>query len=216
MNIFFDLDGTLIDASARNYGVYRENIVKLGGIPLEKEKYWELKRKKTENTKILKLSRIPKKDHILYNQRFIDQIESQNHLDMDTIFSHTFITLNQLHRLGHHLYLISYRKFKNRALKQLNKLGLAKRFEKILIGRTHRLGQETKSQFINLILKNSKYPKTGKRGIFVGDNEDGILAAQKQKLVSIAVLSGIRNKSILKKTTTGFDHRKYRPTSFTY
>ena len=193
------MDGTLIDASTRNYSIYRENIVKLGGVPLEKEKYWQLKRKKTEITKILKLSKIPKKNHTLYNQRFIDQIESQDRLYMDTIFPFTSITLNQLHKLGHHLYLISYRKFKNRALKQLNKLGLANRFEKILIGRTNHLGQETKSQFISLILKNSKYPKTGKRGIFVGDNEDDILAAQKQKLVSIAVLSGIRNKSILRK-----------------
>ena len=50
MNIFFDLDGTLVDASERLYCLFCDLIPEC---TFTKEEYWDLKRNKINHQKIL-------------------------------------------------------------------------------------------------------------------------------------------------------------------
>lgn len=197
MNIFFDLDGTLIDTSYRNYNVYREIILNLKGKPLTKYQYWRLKRSKSNLSRILKLSQISTKYYSVYTQKFRDEIESVKHLNKDSLFPFTLNSLNTLLALKHNLFLISYRQSKSNALEELKDLGLNKKFKKIMIGRLNDSASETKASFIKDILGKEKSPKQSV--IVIGDNEDDIIAAKNQNIISISVLSGIRNKQVLQR-----------------
>ena len=205
MNIFFDLDGTLIDTSLRNYTVYKNLVTKLTGKPLNKNIYWRLKRNKTKLSKILKLSQLPENSFALFEKNFIKKIESPRYLKLDTLFPFTMLALNQLLKSEHHLYLISYRQYRERALDEISTLGLNKIFNNIKIGRILNSGYKTKSEFINQINnKNKKINHLNTRGIIVGDTEDEVLTARSRKLTSVIVLSGIRNKNAFKKNRPDF------------
>ena len=54
--LFLDLDGTIVDAKIRQYFVYKSCMDKMNCLPLEIEKYWKLKRRKTEIQELLSAS----------------------------------------------------------------------------------------------------------------------------------------------------------------
>ena len=51
--LVFDLDGTLLDVSARHHHVYSTVCRSLGGQPLDRAAYWHLKRRRTGWPEIL-------------------------------------------------------------------------------------------------------------------------------------------------------------------
>lgn len=179
IKIFFDLDGTLIDYSKRNYFVYKllakKNKLKI--IPFGA--YWKLKQSKTKIT-----------DNQKFLEEFIKTIESPKALKKDKLFTFTKRVLNVLKNKGYKLYLVSYRASKNQTIVQLKKLGIYSFFSKICLGKGES-GYKTKVKNIK------KYIKKSDTVYVVGDTEDDILAAKEVNAVSVAVLSGIRDKKTL-------------------
>src|SRR5437868_5100720 len=96
MEIFFDLDGTLIDISKKHYMLYRDIILKLHGIPLSFSAYWKLKRNKTAISIILQKSNVLN-DHLnFFNEDFKKNIETPYYLSFDELFPYTKKTLDTL------------------------------------------------------------------------------------------------------------------------
>lgn len=189
MNIFFDLDGTILNISLRHYSVYKNIINDLGGKPLSKHTYWNLKRSKTSIDLILKKSNLPEECLIKFNKEFKDKIETSYYLNMDTIFPNAKKILKELSYLNN-LYIISYRNNTKEGLNQIKRLGLNTYFKKIHIGRAKEDGVATKVHYIKSIPDYYS-------GLVIGDTEDDISAAKTVNLMSIAVLTGIRNADLI-------------------
>lgn len=186
IKIFFDLDGTLIDCSKRNYFVYKTITERYKIKTLHFATYWRFKKSKAsviEDSKILK--------------SFMIMIESSQALEKDKIFFFTKEVLNILKNKNCQLYLVSCRTFKDRAAIQLKKLGIYNYFSKVCFGKATS-GYETKVNHIK------KHIKKGDKVYVVGDTEDDILSAKMVGATSIAVLSGIRNKKTLLKFNPDF------------
>jgi phosphoglycolate phosphatase len=190
LEIFFDLDGTLIDISQRHYTIYYELITEYQGIPLSKNIYWKLKRNKTPLIEILKKSLLSEISFKAYEESFIKNIELSQYLLLDTIFPYTHTVLNSLQNFGYNLYLVSYRRNIKEALQELHHFGLINKFKDIRIGHKTTSGSQTKTAYIQELSK-------AKQKIIIGDTEDDILAAKKLDAISIGVLTGIRNKKSL-------------------
>ena len=189
LNLFFDLDGTLIDISERHYQVYRSIILELRGAPLSKTIYWKLKRNKSSISVLLSRSRLPKIFLHDYQSRFIEKIEELKFLELDKIFNYTIPTLDSLSKTSN-LYLITFRQSVDLTNKQLKKLKLTDKFIDIKVGRLDPSGVKTK----NLMVKQVK---PGSNVMIIGDTEDDILTAKKLSIPSIAVTSGLRSKKKL-------------------
>lgn len=190
LNIFFDLDGTLIDISKKHYSVYREIVESLEGKPLEQKKYWRLKRAKKSVDGILNKSKLKNENQkLLFQELFKDKIEQVKNLKFDTLFKNTIKLLTKLKK-NYNLYLLTIRESKKNTYLQIDWLGIKKIFKEIIIGHSEQLGYLYKEK----LLARKQY---GKYDVVVGDSEADILAAKKLGLISIAVLSGIRNRKYL-------------------
>ncbi len=189
--IFIDLDGTLLDVSKRSYKVYKEIVKELRGTALSKNDYWLLKKNKSSIEKLLKFSNLSKKLSKTYEKEFLTRIELIENLALDILIKHSDKTLRTLHK-ENDLYLISLRKNRKGATDQLAKIGLKKYFKFLLIG-----SSKNKTNKFRTKIKNSF-------DIVIGDTEADILAAKELGIVSIAVLSGIRTKKILKNLKPDF------------
>ena len=191
--IFFDLDGTLIDVSKRHYEVYGKLIKEFKGEPLPKSLYWKLKRSRASVPKILRKSSVSEKLHYSFLTKFISHIERKENLMLDSVFPYTKGVLKSL-RKNYRLYLTTQRRSKKNTIVQLKGLGLQKFFEGIIIS--------ANENRLSKVIKNVS--REVKNSIIIGDTEVQILIARKVHLFSVAVLSGIRNKSTLKKYKPDF------------
>jgi phosphoglycolate phosphatase len=188
MNIFFDLDGTLLDSKERLFRLFSD-ITKQS--ILNFDDYWELKRAMYDHRKILR-------DFLHYSFDRIDSfekqwmllIESDEYLLFDRPFSFTVLVLQNLTAKGFNLYVITARQDKLRTMQQLDNNGLTSYFSKVLITET------TKSK-TKLILESGVC--LVQNDLFVGDTGIDIKTAKEIGIRSMAVLSGFRNKSVLLK-----------------
>lgn len=191
-DIFFDLDGTLINIQKRHYFVYKTTIELLGGYPLSRQVYWNLKKSKSNIKNILSKSKLGYDLVDRFKKEFFQKIETEANLKLDEVFPYTFLTLKALQALNYKLFLISFRHLSDNSLQQVRNLNLDKFFTDIKFGQISNNGCLTKTHFIKAL-------KSAKGGYVVGDTEDDILAAEETGLTSIAVISGIRDLHQLKK-----------------
>ena len=182
MNIYLDLDGTLINIKNRHYMLYHDMCVKSGGKPLSLEKYWDIRRGRGVWIEILKLSKISQSIE-KFALDFSNDIESQKYLKHNELFDYTLPTLKKLTNQNN-LYLVTLRQNKKNLLKELNTFGLTTFFKEILSSGDNKTNLISMTNFT-------------KNDIVVGDTEIDIFAAKELGLASIAVLSGIRNKEFL-------------------
>jgi len=190
-----DLDGTLIDTSERHYRVYRD-ILKSFGVPinLSKEEFWRLKRNGKKTVDLLPND--VSKD--AFQLEWIKRIENREYLKFDEMFSGGFETLTQLKELGHKIILVTLRQRKDNLFWELDRLGLNKYFDDIIVGSP--LYLKTKAI---LIQKYSKV-STLHDSIIIGDSEIDILTGKQLRMVTIASTYGIRSPEFLKKYNPDF------------
>ena len=172
-HVVFDLDGTLIDIRRKYYAAYKECA---RGTPIPQSTYWRLKRAK----------KLPPSD-----AHFINTIESEKYLSLDTLFPFTESCLKRLVKQRYILHLVSARRNATAGRKEVTRLGIAKFFTTIDIGHNGHDVVATKTAFIN------KQLLKGTDLALIGDTEDDINAARELGGVSVAVTSGIRNKTYL-------------------
>jgi phosphoglycolate phosphatase-like HAD superfamily hydrolase len=194
LDIYLDLDGTLLDVSERYYRIYQDIMTSLQQPILTKDRYWEYKRSKVPESQIVALTAIDHSVFPIYSEIRKRLLEDPRYLDFDRL---VLSSLNQiLANLSKSccLYLVTMRKKRVTLLNQLKKLNLYCYFQDIL-SPSSELPSDAPSWEIkaNLICSRGK-PRPG---IIVGDTEADILAGKELGLGTYAVLSGLRDRRFL-------------------
>lgn len=192
MNIFVDLDGTLIDIKSRHYFVYCECVKKFRGQPLAIELYWRMKRDDEKWHEILKKSSITEENEGVFLKEFIKLVEDPDVLAQDTLFGDSIDTLQNLSKT-HQLFLLSLRRDDTALRNQVASLGIDGYFMGILSGHS-----DTKAESLEKkadVVKSAGL--SGQRLLLIGDTEADIVAAQSLGAPCIAVTTGIRSPEIL-------------------
>jgi len=191
MNIYFDLDGPLLDISERYYMVYKSICDRYGFCSLSKDKYWKLKKSKTPVEQILALSgaRIEVDEYI---KDRLQLIETKEFIQYDRLFTFTHKVLVEL-KQSCRLVLVTLRSNYENLMWELKKFEIDRYFDQIYSGNDHISDWRVKKE---LILKDPLL--NSHVSLVVGDTEVDILAGKDLKMnQTIAVLSGIRNRESL-------------------
>lgn len=178
--LFFDLDGTLIDISEKYYRIYADFMGSTGRRPRSKQWFWSNKRKKAA-------------DLIGDRQFFIDRIEHPDYLQFDKLFPFSLAVLSKLVNNGHRVYVVTLRQNRRNLLKQIKNLKID-RFVKVLTTAPLPFQSSDNHRLKIRLLKPFARPGD----VVVGDSRADILAGRALKLTKVAVLSGISNYKILK------------------
>jgi phosphoglycolate phosphatase len=184
MNIFFDLDGTLLDSRERLYQLFQHLVPES---TLSFEKYWSLKRNKISHKEILQnIFSYSNEMFSTFENAWMEKIELPEWLALDKPFTGVTNYLIELKK-NHVLYVITARQFEDMALQQIEECGWRGIFEKVLV-----TGQSMKK--IELIQLSCNLSS---EDWFVGDTGNDINAGKKLGIKTAAVLSGFLNKEKL-------------------
>jgi phosphoglycolate phosphatase len=186
MNIFCDLDGTLIDSRARLYELF-SYLVPCSNLSFDE--YWGLKRNQINHRQILI-------EHFKYSESQIDcfekswmsEIELKKWLDLDCPFESITDFLVHLNRVNN-IYLVTARQNKQNVHMQLKKFGWSNIFVEVLV-------TEQKSTKIDLI-KNLLQVES--EDWIVGDTGKDVQTGRTLGIKTAAVLSGFLNENSLLK-----------------
>ena len=184
MNIFFDLDGTLLDSRKRLYLLFQDLVPES---TLSIDEYWELKRNKISHKDILLEKLNYTKDNLInFEGEFLKKIESPSYLQFDTLIYGAYDILNTL-TCKYKLFIITARQKKENTFLQLKELDIYKYFKDILVTE-HKY---EKAELIRrLQFKNEDF--------MIGDTDYDVLTGKQLGIRTIAVCYGFLNKKKLK------------------
>jgi phosphoglycolate phosphatase len=184
MNIFFDLDGTLLDSRDRLYQLF-QTLVNESNFTFEQ--YWELKRNKVTHKQILTDTFFYSNGQIAeFEKKWMSNIELPQWLDLDKPIEGVTSYLKDL-KIKQELYIITARQSENNVLEQISKYEWSDLFNRILV--TKRRGEKYD------LLKNEV--RTQKDDWIVGDTGNDIEVGKKLGINTAAVLSGFSNREQL-------------------
>jgi len=189
MNIYLDLDGSLLDVSDRYYKIYSDLMKAFGIQPVSKAEYWRAKRSGREET-LLKKAKVALANY--YDKR-MHMLELISYLKLDKKSNGVERMLSQLETDNHRTILVTLRKSKSNLHRQLQHLELQSLFNIILQRRDEEV--EPWRAKASLISHDVDFDK--KQSVMVGDTETDILAAKHLGIISVAVSSGLRMKTML-------------------
>jgi phosphoglycolate phosphatase len=185
MNLFFDLDGTLIDARKRVYEVFNFLTQQT---QLNFDEYWNLKRDKYNHQYILKNLLAYEDDKITqFTGKFLANIEKKQYLDIDQPISGAEDLLQYLKKKNHSLYVVTARQKKQSALYQLEKFKWLPYFNEVLV-------TEQKTSKVDLILP---YLKSSYGAVMIGDTGKDVETGKQLNIETVAVLSGFMSEKSL-------------------
>ena len=186
MNIFFDLDGTLIDSKLRLYKLFQFLVVESD---LTYDEYWHLKQQKISNQAIL-ATRFAYSELMI--QSFVDKwmklIEHQDFLKFDKVIDGVENVLRNLQQQQLSLYVCTARQYQKPAVKQLEDFGLKVFFQQIFV-------TEQKFSKDELIIDN--ITNLSSSDWFVGDTGHDIQVGKKLNINTCAVISGFLSHEVL-------------------
>ena len=162
----------------------------MGGSPLDKDRYWQLKREKVAWPEILRQSGLDTHFAADFLDKFIDRIEKPEYLKIDSVIPGAQGALEEIAR-KHESYLVSLRRNPENLGQEVSDLGLSKYFKKILTGHSETDGSDKKHELVSSELN-------GEKALIVGDTEADVKAGKLLGLTTVAVLSGIRSDEFLK------------------
>jgi phosphoglycolate phosphatase len=185
MNIFFDLDGTLLDSKQRLYQLFQHLVPQS---EFSFDEYWDLKKNKIGHRQILK-------DHFLYDglqlaqfdNEWMGMIELPEWLALDIPFDGVFDYLEKL-KGKHNLFIVTARQSENKAIEQIEKVGFANLIDKLLVTSQKCEKAELIANTINVTSEDW----------LVSDTGTDILTGKKLGINTAAVLSGFMNEKSLK------------------
>jgi phosphoglycolate phosphatase len=189
--IVFDLDGTLIDISLRDYVVYKTIVEKSNFMSLSFQKYWMQRRSKISIFEILAQTNVPKNYYSSFILTRGKYIESESFLQLDTLFPNAIDVIEEL-KEKYNCYLVTSRQEIKHTKTQLAYLG----FDKVFSASNCYITQKKD--------KNEIFQKIKKIEFVVGDTENDIIPAKELNKISIAVCSGIRNENYLKELSPSY------------
>lgn len=200
MILFFDLDGPLLDVSPRYIALHRDLADECGFVPMESDRYWDAKRARWSEEEILAAIGASQA-HPRYAAARLERIETPRYLQHDRRWPWAIECLAQL---GRHagLVMVTARARRDRLLEQLDALDLRRHFDAILSEAGGDRVDLQKSALIRDYLARRGLANEGHW--MVGDTEADVSAGKHASLRTIAVLSGIRDETHLRKAEPDF------------
>jgi UDP-glucose 4-epimerase len=189
--IYFDLDGTLIDARRRLYQLY----VDLSGSKISFEDYWTYKRNQCSNEWLLgHIENFSIEKIEAFKSMWMHKIELKEYLNLDEPFPQTKELLNRLSSTANLVLITGRQSFENLTW-QLKKFEFENLFTKVL-NTANKITKEEKIQQYISVFKPSD--------IIVGDTGIEVIAGKSLGIKTAVVLSGFRNKESLEKYQPDF------------
>lgn len=199
--IFFDLDGTLIDAGERMYSLFQKLVPQS---KLTFAEYWAFKRHKTGHKQILtQLFGYTENQFAAFEKQWMNLIETEEFLDKDTVYPGVVEMLRKL-RAENELYLLTARQSIPNTHNQLKKKGLSGLFDGVFITE-HKISKE---EFIK------KHFAPSPDDSIAGDTGKDIETGKNLGMKTIAVTNGFLAREVLQNygpgkladnITTGFN-----------
>jgi phosphoglycolate phosphatase len=184
--IIFDFDGTLIDSRERLFKLFSDLEP---DSKLTFEDYWNLKRDGESHEKILNRLKGNKYfEQSNFEAKWMELIEDNNYLNLDTPFEGVTQLLERLRSDGYDLWLLTARQHSSKVGAQLLNFGWHNMFSKTMV-----TGQILTKKALLL----DETPDF-KSSIMIGDTGKDIMTAQEVGAYSIAVLSGFLSLEKLK------------------
>ena len=185
MNIFFDLDGTLIDSRLRLYSLFQQLV------PQSKfsfDEYWNLKRNKINHATILKqYFKFQENEINMFETIWQKLIEEEDLLMLDKPFEGVTEYLISLKNRGFFLHLVTSRQFEINVFLQIIDFGWSNIFNHVLVSQQ----KAEKEELIKSIMVENT------TGSMIGDTGKDIVTGKLLGLKTVAVLSGFLNKPTL-------------------
>jgi phosphoglycolate phosphatase len=192
LTIFFDLEGPLVDVSARHAALHRDLLRAAGLRGMAADLYWERKRARVSEEEILRelgvLGLAPD-----YLRMRLEQVESSDYLLLDRPWPWTHEVLARLAR-RYPLVLVASRSNHLLLLEQLDRLELIAFFHEVLSGPARRGVHKLKAHLMDDYLRRHERPPAG---WVIGDTEADVNAGRLVGLRTAVVRNGVRNADLL-------------------
>ncbi len=179
--LFFDLDGTLLDASDRMYNLFCDLIPNCN---LTKTEYWDLKRNRINHQKILE-QYFPNYNFKDFNENWMRLIEDKRYLLYDKLYYNTVEVLNYL-KNNYTIILITARQSEENLIAELDDLNIKKYFDKILV---------TKQIYTKEELLNKNF--CTQYDTIISDTGKDIIQGKAANIKTIGISHGFLSKKIL-------------------
>jgi phosphoglycolate phosphatase-like HAD superfamily hydrolase len=189
MQIYLDLDGPILDVSARYYAIYSDLLQREGFVPLDQSSYWSLKRMSFQESAIV-AHNCPDnfiEDYLVERQNLI---EDPAYLALDRLHPGVLEQL-QAWSGSHQLILVTLRRNYQSLAAQLAYSGIRPFLSDVLVGTIGCPGWRAKKERIESHMRDAS------NAFIIGDTEADMLAAHALELPSVAVTCGIRTRRLL-------------------
>ena len=197
--LFLDLDGTILDVTARHYATYVEvlGMSELRGHPIPEREYWGLRRETKKVDDILRKSRLFPTKFKLFGERFDARLETPEMLAMDVVRPGVETALGKLYTKTP-IVLVTQRREGEELENQLAQVGLRKYFASVLFGRPEQ-GRRPDPNIrwmhkADLIRKRYRILPT--EALYIGDTETDVKAAKSLGFEAWLVEGGHRTKEL--------------------
>lgn len=187
--LYLDLDGTLLDIREKYYRLHLRIASDLGREALPRATFWARKRRGLALEALL-----PDWEEgalAEYSRRWLAEIELPTYTGFDRLVPGAREALTRL-APEFDLVLVTLRRDGQELRRQLQRLGLAQLFSRLLVSGDHAGVEPTKVQLLSLTV-----PPDERQSVVVGDSEEDVRAARALGSPVIAVLTGIRDRAFL-------------------
>ena len=196
MQLFINLDGTLLDVSSRYYSVYSELLKQSGFTPYDPATYWSLKRISIDEGAIV-LRNTCRGFVDDYLAEYQSLIENPAYLMLDRLQHNVIEQLNSWSE-QHTITLITSRNEYQPLLAQLKMFALDGFFNDVQISINGCSGEASRKARLQGSLQS---PETA---MMICDNETDLLAARALSVPAIAVANGRRTGNLLRRLSPDF------------
>ena len=189
MTYFCDLDGTLLDISAKFHRLYETLLSEAGFASLSKADSWEARRLNTPAAEIL--ARTGAGEGLkAFQEQWLERIETEPWMRMDEPLMGAIEGLTHLRQSGR-VVLVTLRRDPAMLMKQLEWTGLRPLLDAVISVHGGKEPWRTKADAARREL-------AGGPSWFIGDMETDILAGRALGSKTIAVCSGLRAEDLLR------------------